>query len=374
MTERDVIVRCPGCGNGKVIAMAVGQLLQCDICRTTFHAPIDGPDEGQGVPESDSFVVGPPLSPGEFVPHADRRISDPNSSTSGRGENSGQDEAATRSSWLTDDLELSSQPSPITSTGNPATDHAVCQQTVAAPSDAGDGAAQILDARSVNSWTIVSIAAGGVIVVTLTVSAVLLIRNFQNAAPASTRPAVQTAPAATAGSDSQLHWTDAAKASRRQNSVVAKVERVTYGHVKARDLQNQVVTTELDNLLAITVSVANHGPRARTFQNWYEHAFETETGRDTVAELTDDQQRSYSLLKFDDVSAIEGQRLSNTIEPEESVHDTVVFLIPEEIDRSAIDYFRLTLPGAAVGMNVDFRFQLPVNMIQGFAEPAAGTH
>jgi hypothetical protein len=175
--------------------------------------------------------------------------------------------------------------------------------------------------------------------------------------------------AAGVGDRDSVTWSDASRASQRFNSITAKVQRVFYGAIRVKNARQEVVTTDDDNLLAVTVSVHNRGSRARTFRSWYAHAFADEQGHELLATLTDDQGRSYSLLKFDDVSYVEGQRLTDQVEPKQTVQDTVVFLIPENVDRSTIAYFRLLLPAAAVGVADFFRFQIPVEMIEHFEEP-----
>ena len=369
MTERDVIVRCPGCGNGKVISLAVGQLLQCDICRTTFQAPIDMPDAGAAAAGTDAFIVGLPPAPAASTGSPER------TPMSGAPTDPSRDAAArdphiTRTrSWRTEDFDVATPPAPAPRRDVPA---------IAPRCPAADSAEPTADARDDREgeelllveprgriWAVISILAGSIIVATLVLGGVLLFRGLAGVGPSDadvSTPTIQSS----AVNSLNAHWTDASQASQRRDSVTLKVVRATYGTVRARDLRQQVITTEDDNLLAITVSVRNLGPRARGFQNWYGHAFEAGDGAEVIAELFDDQQRSYSLLKFDDVTRIEGQRLADQIDPKETVQDTVVFLIPKEIDRAAIRSFRLTLPGAAVGMNDFFRFQIPTSMIEGF--------
>ena len=49
------------------------------------------------------------------------------------------------------------------------------------------------------------------------------------------------------------------------------------------------------------------------------------------------------------MSSIEGQHLADEIEPRHDVQDTVVFLVPADVDRTKIRYFRLSLPAHAIG-------------------------
>ncbi len=370
MTERDLIVRCPGCGNGKVIALAVGQLLQCDICRTAFHAPVNEPGGEGGAAETDSFVVGlpppPPTASGTQHPTAPNRSP---ADSSPAGSASRANTTKTRV-WRTDDLDVATQKSPTPESESPDNPPGPLTTVLPPPADADDEQEDeelvLLEPRG-RIWAVISIVAGSVIAVTFVLGGLYLFHRLATSGPSTTdvaKPKIKSS----ATNSSPGHWTDASKSSQRRDPITVKIERVRYGSVRVRDVQNQVITTEDENLLAITISVHNRGQRARGFQNWYGHAFAVEDGVEVIAELSDDQQRSYSLLKFDDVSQIEGQRLADQIDSKQTVQDTLVFLIPKNIDRGAIRFFRLTLPGAAVGMKDFFRFQIPASMIEGFGE------
>jgi len=178
----------------------------------------------------------------------------------------------------------------------------------------------------------------------------------------------------TRGHGECVRWTNAAKFGQRLQTLTVKIERAKFGALRVKNLSNEVVSTRDDNLLGIVISVRNHGPRTYPFKNWYGHAFVADNGGQVAAELIDDHDRAYSLLKFDDVRGIEGQSEADEIGPRETVHDTVVFRIPDGADRDAIDGFRLVLPAAAMGLSGSFRFQLPTSMIEAFDDiPADGT-
>lgn len=111
-----------------------------------------------------------------------------------------------------------------------------------------------------------------------------------------------------------VRWTDATRAAQRKERVIVKVETATFGAVRAKDLNRQVITTDDDNLIALTVSVRNRDFDARAFKSWYGNTFEEKGGDVILAELFDDRDRSYQMLTFDDVSSVEGQRLADEIE------------------------------------------------------------
>lgn len=349
MTERDVIVRCPGCGNGIVISQALGQVLRCDNCGTSFQAPMsDDASEPPPVAEPEGSEVRGDASPRPMM----------GATASGTGRDS---QVRPRGSWRTDDL-----------------DSATRADSPAAAADKGRNSAVSRQARrrgrepSGLGWNLVAMISVGVILTAIVLGTFLIIRTLPSAGGdrLAKMKREETLQAATP-------WTDASKFSQRRESVTVKVERATYGALRAKDLTHQIITTEDDNLLGIVISVLNRGSQVRPFQNWYGHAFIDPDGTELLAELSDDRGRSYALLKFDDVSYIEGQRLADEIGDHESVQDTVVFLIPDEVDRSTIQYFRLSLPAAAIGLTGFFRFEIPVGMIEGFqtgeTAPAAET-
>ncbi len=368
MAERDVIVRCPGCGNGKVVAVAVGQLLQCDICRTAFHAPIADDDQVAPTAMTDSFVVGDPVAPAD-VPQ--EPVSTSASAASADSDSAVGDSGVKQTrSWRSHDLEVAPEhDDPDAVTPMPSVAPAL-------ESDSGEYSGEELDIGEPRGviWTFVAMLAFGVILTVLVAATFYIVR----ALPQADNGSASTEPTSSDAQDQVLYrWTNAAKFSQRMGPMKLKVERVVFGALRARDLKNEVFTTEDDNLLGITVSALNEGQRARVFQNWYGHAFVADDGAELIARLTDDQGRDYALLKFDDVSQIEGQRLADQIDPQQSVQDTVVFMIPDDVDRTAIKYFHLTLPGAAVDLAEFFRFQIPASMIKGFdrrdkAEPDKG--
>jgi hypothetical protein len=220
-------------------------------------------------------------------------------------------------------------------------------------------------------WTTISTVAGIVIVSSSLLLGVHLYREWQaHRPPASDAAAGADATAATVASTSPLpddyRWSNAERSALRLEKLELKVLRVKFGAVTAKDLNNEVITTDDQNLLSVNVSVHNRGDATCPFRSWYAGGFTDSDGHERLPDLVDDQGVPYSLLRFDDVSSIEGQRLANEIEPRQAVRDTVVFLIPPECDRSLIRYFHLSLPAHAIGADDFFRLEIPVSMIEGF--------
>jgi hypothetical protein len=331
----------------------VGQLVRCDICHTSFRAPVyDTPpaSSGQGEQraEPDELDEAGRIQEGSIQGPSDR---------GSYGSLPASDEnAPLPHAWPSAEAARSGEQS-----GQPSAEERA----------AGAGTGEItprdqeVDDRSGVLWLIVTMCAVGVMLAAGVVAVMAILRALKvdDSTVRERRPASAEADG---GKQDSARWADATRYSQRRKPITVSVERASYGSLRAKDLNHRVITTADDNLLAVVVSVRNLGERARSFRSWYGHAFEQAGQRDVIATLNDDQGRSYSLLKFDDVTYVEGQRLADRIEPQQEVRDTVVFLIPEEVDRSAIDYFRLALPAAAVGLPGFFRFRIPVEMIDGF--------
>jgi hypothetical protein len=229
----------------------------------------------------------------------------------------------------------------------------------AIPTKAGKGS------RWGRFWTAL-VTGGGLGVLAVGVAACLAMWSDWRGAEGTRVTASRESPLGRAPASTAAAWTDASRFSQRLGHAEVKVLRAFHGPIRVRDMNNQVVVTRDENLLAVTVSVRNLGPRPYPFFNWYVNVFEEGSGDPVAAELTDDHARQYALLRFDDASSVEGQRWAARIEPRDRVQDTVVFLVPDEVARGEIAYFRLSLPAAAVGLAGSFRFQIPVTMIEGF--------
>ena len=391
MSDDGLLIRCPGCGNLKRVAMVVGQQLRCDVCRTVFLAPV--------VSSQATATTGADV---EIVPRADvRRAGEPGGTFGLSDAVASHAEAELNGSllatrvWCSDDWKLPPQtPTALPSLGPIPSLEEVSDgsDAVASPPDrlrregeiAGDresvASADHTTAASIEApggkerrwglfWTAMA-TCGGIVALTLGVAACIAMwsdwggidrRGTERTPMTARKSPPRGEPPSTAAP-----WTDASRFSQRLSHAEVKVLRTFYGPVRVRDLNNQVVLTRDENLLAVTVSVRNLGPRPCPFFNWYVNVFEGQSGDPVVAELSDDHARQYALLRFDDASSVEGQRWTAQIEPRGRVQDTVVFLVPEEVARGEIGFFHLSLPAAGVGLAGSFRFRIPVHMIEGF--------
>ncbi|MHB0959880.1 MAG: hypothetical protein ACYC0X_29860 [Pirellulaceae bacterium] len=359
MSKGNIAIRCPGCGNANMVGFAVGQQFQCSVCQTVFFAPVIDPQRQAAPPLPGS---GPSLNPvaaamggvEETREHAPAAL--PATDTTAR--------KTTSRSWRTAELEPAAPVPTLATTpsGNLDSPPVVPQPLTAMPATEEPAAGRV--------WTVVSVFAGLLIVVTSLLTGVHFFRDWQQSGGrpvGSSQVAARSEPVASSVREVPVHWSDAALHAQRLGLLEVKVVRVKYGAVRAKDLNNEVITTDDTSLLAITLSVHNRGAVACEFRSWYAGGFESEQGQELLPELADDLERFHSLVRFDDVSSIEGQRLADEIEPHQTVQDTVVFLLPPEIDRTTIRYFRLSLPAHAIGTDDFFRFEIPVGMVDGWS-------
>ncbi|MHB8970632.1 MAG: hypothetical protein ACYC3X_13030 [Pirellulaceae bacterium] len=346
------------------MAMAVGQQLQCRVCQTVFFAPVIAPEQPALPPPPVSGPSASPASGGDNLRDTRRQVPIPPSV--GR-----PPAGATPSrSWRTEEDE-------------PA---ALAQTSAAAPRDSGRLSSAHADPASRTPsedapaggrvWTVITVIAGLLILTTSLLIGVLWLRDQQQAPSSSSAnqsPGSGTTPrrAAPSVSRTPVLWSDAVLHAQRLGLLEVKVLRVKYGAVRAKNLNNEVITTDETSLLAITVSVHNRGAAKCEFRSWYAGGFEAADGQELLPELSDDLERTYSLLRFDDVSSIEGQRLADEVEAHQVVQDTVVFQVPADLDRSSIRFFHLSLPAHAIGTEDFFRFEIPVRMIDGFLKAQA---
>jgi len=349
MSEGTILIRCPGCGAAESVALAVGQQLQCHVCQTVFYAPVVETDQ--------TSAAGSLPAPPTAAKPAGERSAQGGSSGQVRAPETRRDERSASSRvWRTEGLELGTGAKP---------DGAAEPQPSTRPAAATAPNLEVYPSGSTRVWTAITVLASLIIIIATSLVGLHFRRKWSQSNPPP-RQAAQAGSRANAVDPAQIHWTDASVRAQRLGHVEVKILRAKYGAVRAKDLNNDVITTDDSNLLAINISVHNRGTRRCPFRSWYSGGLTAEDGGELVPELSDDAGHSYDLLRFDDVSSIEGQQLTDEIEPRHDVQDTVVFFIPTDTDRTAIRRFRLTLPAHAIGSDDFFRFEIPVSMIEDF--------
>ena len=355
MAEGNISIRCPGCGRAQCVDMAVGQQLQCPVCQTVFFAPVFE------VPLPEAPLPAPPLSetgplPSPAMP-AEPGGTAPRPPGTGAGPSAGERASGARN-WRTDGLPVE-VPAAGELPGAWQRDGAL--RTV----PPGEPYEPDVAPRGGMIWTVITVVACLLVVVTSVPVGIHFVRTRQQSAPTAAEPEPDP-PAVSPAETSQFRWTNAAHRVQRLGRLEVKVVRARYGAVRARDVNNEVITTDDSNLLAITVRVRNRGVQPHPFCSWYAGSVGDAEGAALLPQLQDDAGRAYDLVRFDDVSSIEGQQLADEIAPRDNVQDTVVFLVPADVDRAGIRYFRLSLPAQVIGAANCFRFEIPVEMVQDF--------
>ncbi len=367
MAEPTLRIRCPGCQSAAEVSLAVGQQLMCDTCGTRYLAPVISPEEMEDWRTSDTEfdVVGDPWRGFRDLPSAPTRGRTPPAGRAGM--HALPDLEQTREWQTVDWPQQQEEAREVTKQVAPLPGGKQGNESPASAQFAVGGATEDVDLGTPSALhfviSFVSIAVIGACLggAAYVMHAMARNDNDREAVAEQNRVAAEDA-----SEEEEIRWIDASRAGQQKNRVLLKVERATYGSVRAKDLDGRVITTDDDNLLAIVVSVRNRNLEARGFQSWYGRTFDAGDNQEVLAELIDDQKRTYQMLKYDDVSSLEGQRLSDQIQRGQEVQDTLVFMLPRDVDRKAIQYFRLALPAKAVGLDGWYRFQIPVSMISGY--------
>ena len=161
------------------------------------------------------------------------------------------------------------------------------------------------------------------------------------------------------------HWSDARRFTLRKNDVKTKIREVVYGPVRTRDDARRVVEDEEKKFLVISLSLRNTSDTPRPYRSWYGSLFRV-GGRQRSAELVDDLGNAYALHKFTGATAVQGHVPEATLVRSEQTRDAIVFALPDQIDRADVAWFHLELPAGAYGGEGVLRFEIPVDMIQGW--------
>lgn len=165
---------------------------------------------------------------------------------------------------------------------------------------------------------------------------------------------------------SEPQWTPAQDNILRVGPASVKVVRVEIGEARGKDTAGNVVISE-GNFLHIVLRIKNDTPLPLEYRSWYGNDFSDAAKRNPLrVQLTDDAQRPYGWVLFDDVERVRWHTPSETIAPRRSVEDVIIFQLPPGVTKQGIQFLRLTLPAAAVGYRAGYyRFEIPRAMIEG---------
>ncbi len=161
----------------------------------------------------------------------------------------------------------------------------------------------------------------------------------------------------------EIHWINADTKSARLSLVKVKITAVDILPVRARDANAQIQTSGDTNFLHVFVTLTNENIRDVDYTSWYGNEFQV-AGKDAVAMLTDSEGTTYQMMVFDDVTDIKGHTPRSTMAPSNTIKDMILFELPEDFDVDKIDYWRLTLPGAAFGHTGKLYFEIPRDMYE----------
>jgi hypothetical protein len=159
-------------------------------------------------------------------------------------------------------------------------------------------------------------------------------------------------------------WSNASRISLQLDGVKTRIDHVEYAEVLARDERRRVVTTK-NSYLTIWVHLENKRAEPAEYRSWYGNQFQ-QAGRKAAAKLVDSRGVEYPQKQFTDVREIKGHIEGARLAMQDATRDTIVFEVPEDVQRSEVSGFRLELPGAAFGGDGFLRFEINLGLVEGW--------
>ncbi len=347
MTRQSTIVRCTLCGFGIEVALAIGQMLKCPSCGTTFMAPTEDPGQARAGHEN----VDPLAESAGVSQAADPLLGTPGSPT-----------AAT----------VSAAALPIGSgtPGGQREPHATPTAETAEPPPAEDE----LDDTSTTRRRLLSRAAmiaGSCLALMAAVAVLPRLRSGKSASVSQAKATPEARPADDSVESTAIpfpvRYSPALQRAQRIGHVRVHVTRVRYAPVVAKTHDNSVTQTGGSRFLQIELELQNRSSRPVTYRSWYGNTFQWDN-RELAAMLTDQSGRRWPLVVFDDARAIEGHTPQAVLEPRDRIRDVLVFEPPDAEALSMATSWRLFLPAIALDRTGGFGFVIDAANVRGLAE------
>jgi hypothetical protein len=166
-----------------------------------------------------------------------------------------------------------------------------------------------------------------------------------------------------------VEWTQAPGNSVRAGPARVEVVRAEIGEARGKDAAGNVIISDGD-FLQILIRIENNTPLPLEYRSWYGNDFANPGESQPLrVKLTDDEQRTYAWVLFDDVERVRWHTPQATILPRKTVEDVIIFELPPGATKEKLKYVRLELPAAAVGYRAGYyRFEIPRSMIEGLGD------
>lgn len=167
--------------------------------------------------------------------------------------------------------------------------------------------------------------------------------------------------------DKKINVRDYTNASRRAITfagVTVRIDKVQVGKVDYRS-KGEILQTATPNYLVININVKNKD-RAEPveYRSWYDHQFEDDVGNRQDVELIDDNGVDLKVFRVPGAEHVERHVKSDASLPTgDDITDSLVFKLPEGYLDEPIPALYLKLPMVAVGNEGDYRFHIPMIMI-----------
>ena len=204
-----------------------------------------------------------------------------------------------------------------------------------------------------------------VVVLGVGVSAAVLLIYFRPGIGSQTSTRDNSASQFVAISNDDAHkphrWLPAGEGALRLGKTKIEIVRAEWSEARGKDASGTVIISD-ERYLHVILRAENTGVEPIDYRSWYGNDFPVSDGAVRVR-LTDNFDREYPWVIFNDVERVRWHLPTATIEPRKYIEDVIIFEVPPEIDRSGVEYLRLSLPAAALGREGFYYFELPRDMI-----------
>ncbi len=357
MPNQTTTIRCVLCGHGIEVALAIGQMLKCSSCGTTFMAPdtADAAHEDDSLPSQENSAV-PAQSPAHQLP-APTPLPSPSAATlsTPKLKIDGYSSSATAPPPKTDVIsEQQADDGDKTASDKTASDNG--------DDDRGDDDRQSATPIALSARLIISVVAtaallgGGLM-------AWKLNRQPKPKSAGTAAEATDTPTNTNQRSNRQqplkppfpVRYSSALARAQRLGGIRVQVTRIRYAPVVAKTNTNKVLRTKGASFLQIELEIQNRTTLPVQYQTWYGSTF-TWKNWELTATLIDDQDRRWPLVVFDDAKAIRGHTRQAQLDPGDRIRDLLVFEPPTDDWPADVQSWELFLPALALQIEGGFGF------------------
>ncbi|MDP6444573.1 MAG: hypothetical protein QGG36_19335 [Pirellulaceae bacterium] len=232
------------------------------------------------------------------------------------------------------------------------------------------GEAESPEEEASDGWVSTAVVGGLLLVLLIATAGVVLL--VVSGGGWEWRPGAESGTSESAGETEpeSSAWTDAKRFSIRQQGVKVRVTRVQIDYVRGKDADAKVITSDDPNYLIIGLQVTNQVEQPRQYRSWYGNQFNGLAATIFAA----DRGAPFAMTTFSDVERVQGHTPEAELSGGDDCRDVLIFSLPQGAVNNQLGPLHLELPGAALGIDGVYRFEIPAAMINDLsAEPLPET-